>query len=442
MKSLPAINFDLPNIVPCQIGGLEIKQAPENPAIYNFIQDGMRWMVFNNENKKEIYELYSHYDLAYGHVICTGLGFALRESWLLTKPEVTKITVLEKSKDLIEYHKIHNPKLFQKLEIVNINAYNYTGVCDVLLIDNHEGGKDFFNDYIKSVKTLVKNIQSKTMWFWPLEEMLFDKHKETHIPLIELYKSLKEENNDFILPDLPEEKLFEYCNIFNLNTLEDTKNLLDKPKIYTQNLLDKPKMYTQNLLATQGVFVCKDVLTKEMTQFLTHVMLRKHQTEGKKGDKQVPNALTILDHDLFLETLHEQIWPKLEIILEEELLPTYTFARLYSNEDELKKHKDRPACEISITVQLGRSHHYAWPIFVGDQRFDLAEGDGVVYLGREVEHWRDVCDGPKDYYSGQVFFHFVRKNGVYVDHANDSSVRKNIPSNLYQQHRTHLMETK
>jgi len=434
MKPLPAINFNLPNIVPCQIGGLEIKQVSEDPVVYIFYQDGARWMGLNIEHKKEIYELYSHYDLAYGHVICTGLGFALRESWLLTKPEVTKITVLEKSKDLIEYHKIHNPEILRKLEIVNINAYNYTGVCDVLLIDNHEGGKEFFNDYIKSVKTLVKNIQTKTMWFWPLEEMLVNKHKETQIPLIELYKSLKEENNDFVLPDLLEEKLFEYCNVFNLNTLKNTKNLLDKPKTYAQNLL-----------ATQGAFVCKDILTKEMAQFLTHAMLRKYQMQGRDGDSQVSNALAIIDHDFFLETVHESIWPKLEIILEEELLPTYTYARLYSNEDELKNHTDRPSCDISITVQLGRSHHYAWPIYAGDQRFDLAEGDGVIYLGCDVPHWRKVCQGPNDYYSGQAFFHFVRKNGVYANHANDQIKKKNVErtiSTFYVRNRGHLMETK
>ena len=29
----------------------------------------------------EAYELYSHYDLAKGHCICTGLGFGVRENW-------------------------------------------------------------------------------------------------------------------------------------------------------------------------------------------------------------------------------------------------------------------------------------------------------------------------------------------------------------------------
>lgn len=198
---------------------------------------------------------------------------------------------------------------------------------------------------------------------------------------------------------------------------------------------------SKQLLTKHGAFLCKDIITKEMSLFLTSVMLRKTETQGKVGDAQIPNALTVINHDLWIETLHETIWPRLEIVLDEELLPTYTYSRLYNNGDVLEKHQDRPACEISITVQLGRSHHYVWPIFAGNQRFDLAEGDGVVYLGCDVEHWRDVCNGPKGYYSGQVFFHFVRKNGLYADHANDSTGRQ-TPSNFYVRNRAFLMGAK
>jgi hypothetical protein len=35
------------------------------------------------------------------------------------------------------------------------------------------------------------------------------------------------------------------------------------------------------------------------------------------------------------------------------MLPTYSYARIYANGDELKKHRDRPACEVSVTLHLG-----------------------------------------------------------------------------------------
>ena len=37
-----------------------------------------------------------------------------------------------------------------------------------------------------------------------------------------------------------------------------------------------------------------------------------------------------------------------------DLCPTYSYARLYKKDgDELKRHKDRPSCEISTTINLG-----------------------------------------------------------------------------------------
>jgi hypothetical protein len=156
-------------------------------------------------------------------------------------------------------------------------------------------------------------------------------------------------------------------------------------------------------------------------------------------DKQVKNALSIMSHDIMFETIGERIWPFLENILEEELIPTYSYARLYTNGNELKKHTDRPSCEISITIQLGRSHHYSWPIYAEGKRFDLAEGNGLLYKGCDVEHWRNPCDGPEGYYSGQVFCHFVRANGPYVSYAGDKRWTREMP---FERFRTLSMETK
>lgn len=167
--------------------------------------------------------------------------------------------------------------------------------------------------------------------------------------------------------------------------------------------------------------------------------MRQADSNNKQGDEQIPNAKAILDHEVMFETLQERLWPLIETVVGEELLPTYAYARLYSNGDELKKHSDRPACEVSVTIQLGRSHHYAWPIYMGGQRFDMAEGDGIIYPGCDVEHWRESCNGPNNYYSGQVFLHYVKKNGKYANEAGDSTFRNSV---TYTKNRTQLMENK
>lgn len=182
-------------------------------------------------------------------------------------------------------------------------------------------------------------------------------------------------------------------------------------------------MSTREIFNKQGAIYLQKVLPADLTHFLTHVLLRQYhemRIQGTPhGDDQVKQALAVMGSSAIFDTVVERIWPFLENILEEELIPTYSYARLYTNGNVLERHTDRPSCEISASIQLGRSHHYAWPIYAGDQRFDLAEGDAMLYQGCNIPHWRDVCAGPPDYYSGQVFCHFVRAHGPHAKHAGD-----------------------
>jgi hypothetical protein len=202
---------------------------------------------------------------------------------------------------------------------------------------------------------------------------------------------------------------------------------------------------SKQIFDVHGFLVIPNLIPIEFCQFFTHVLLRKQHTEEIKGDAYVPNALAIMqkEYSLIFETLQERLWPRIESIVGEELLPTYSYARLYSNGDDLREHIDRPACEISLTLQLGRSHHYAWPIWMGGQRVDLAEGDGVLYKGCEIPHHRKTCEGPEGYYSGQVFNHFVRKNGDFAGHSKDVINQGEHRHKVdFTKNRTYLMETK
>lgn len=181
------------------------------------------------------------------------------------------------------------------------------------------------------------------------------------------------------------------------------------------------------------------MVSKELCHYLTHMlMVCAGRKNGRPGDAQVPEASVVVDHEYAFETLQEILWPYIENAVGEELMPTYSYARLYKNGNTLAKHVDRPACEVSVTIQLGRSHHYAWPIYMDGNRVDLAEGDGVIYSGCNIEHWRNTCDGPDGYYSGQVFVHFVRKNGPYAEHAGDLQ-KRNIDEIAFVKNRTLAM---
>ena len=192
-----------------------------------------------------------------------------------------------------------------------------------------------------------------------------------------------------------------------------------------------------------GAIQIKDVIPPQLSQFITHALMREYDLcrleDRPHKDDQVTDAVSVLQRNLFLDTISERIWPFLENVLEEKLIPTYSYARLYTNGNELKNHIDRESCEISITIQLGRSHHYSWPIYTNNKRFDMAECDGVLYKGMEIPHWRNKCEGPDGYYSGQLFCHYVREDGPYAEWAGDKRWKNGLP---FERFRTLSMDTK
>lgn len=104
------------------------------------------------------------------------------------------------------------------------------------------------------------------------------------------------------------------------------------------------------------------------------------------------------------------------------LFQTYAYWRYYVFGATLKKHTDRPACEISVTACIKKYDN--WSIIVEGQSFELKEGDAVLYAGCEQEHWRPGIykgDG-----MAQVFFHYVNQNGENKHHAFDQINKLNI----------------
>jgi len=110
---------------------------------------------------------------------------------------------------------------------------------------------------------------------------------------------------------------------------------------------------------------------------------------------------------------------KLPIVEKEsnlKLFPTYAYWRYYVFGAILKKHTDRPACEISVTACIKKYDN--WPIVIEGTSFELKEGDAVLYAGCDQKHWRSgVYKGEG---MAQVFFHYVNKNGIYQNYAYDS----------------------
>ena len=142
--------------------------------------------------------------------------------------------------------------------------------------------------------------------------------------------------------------------------------------------------------------------------------------ENLKGDSQSESSQSVYNYLPFLEILCQKC-PEVSIAIGENVLPTYTYARVYKNGATLEGHTDRDACEISLTVHLDGDED--WPIWIEtpdgkEVRVSLKPGDAMIYLGCKARHWREEYTG--DWYA-QCFLHYVRSRGDKVNAVFDSN---------------------
>jgi hypothetical protein len=101
--------------------------------------------------------------------------------------------------------------------------------------------------------------------------------------------------------------------------------------------------------------------------------------------------------DPLMEALLEALRPSIEALNGEPLQPTYSYFRVYKRGDVLAKHTDRPSCEVSLSLMLGRSDETPWPLWieVGGKPLavSLEPGDALLYKGIEIPHWRERFEG-------------------------------------------------
>ena len=149
---------------------------------------------------------------------------------------------------------------------------------------------------------------------------------------------------------------------------------------------------------------------------------------GNFKDNQVPGSYAKYG-DRLMETLLIKTIDVMQKKTGLKLVPTYSYTRLYKKGNILRRHKDRPSCEISTTLCLGGDH---WPIYLdptgGDYVIDeyknihkpgapkglevnLKPGDMLIYSGCKLEHWREPFQGQL---CGQVFLHYNHADGPFA----------------------------
>ena len=172
-----------------------------------------------------------------------------------------------------------------------------------------------------------------------------------------------------------------------------------------------------------GYVHIKDFLHEQNCRDLTNIL---HQlvNEGKtNSDSQCPLSQSIYGNETFDKLLIDLL-PHFEKHCGKSLIPTYSYARLYKPGEELKKHTDRPACEISATVTLGFDGN-VWSIYMAGNKVDMQVGDAVLYRGMDIEHWREPYT--EGQWQAQVFLHYVDANGPYKNEQFDKRSTLGLP---------------
>jgi len=180
-------------------------------------------------------------------------------------------------------------------------------------------------------------------------------------------------------------------------------------------------------------------LPKERGQ-ITYYNNRMDKFDYCQVESQVNGSLARYNIPTYRE-LHFLIKKEIEDILKIDLHPSYFYDRFYFPGQQLKRHSDRPACEVSVSLQISTTLNNPWPIWFerpdGSESYvEMNNGDAVIYKGCEREHWRDAMPNEVPWWKNkiakmrnkeiesfhhQIFFHYVDANGPFVHCSFDAS---------------------
>ena len=223
LRLLSSLGYTPPNLELYKTDTCEVIWD-EEPKAYVLSVNGEEWMSYRTQDHDQAYELYSHWDQAEGHCICTGLGLGVRENWILNKPGVTKVTVVEKNQEIIDYHKFINPRLFDDVEVIHCDANEYKGKCDTLLLDHYEEQASKPISLFVDANSIVRNIECQKLWMWTLETivggMSYQRSQKIsqYVSKLLIYNEIKN-RFDLPFPDLTESDLDLYYFMYNSKTV-------------------------------------------------------------------------------------------------------------------------------------------------------------------------------------------------------------------------------
>jgi hypothetical protein len=169
---------------------------------------------------------------------------------------------------------------------------------------------------------------------------------------------------------------------------------------------------TREIFDRDRYAVLRALVAEPLRGFLWRYVLERVSAGAMGSDADWPGT-PVSYGDLVMEHMLERLRPDAEAASGRSLFPTYSYLRVYQTGNHLKPHRDRPACEFSLSLAIGQEPASgAWPLWVrgpsGPGAVELQPGDAVLYRGMELEHWREPYAGVR---LAQVFLHYVDRDG-------------------------------
>ncbi len=158
-----------------------------------------------------------------------------------------------------------------------------------------------------------------------------------------------------------------------------------------------------------GFIVVNNIIPKDKVDELYKYTLQRIPN-GNLNDGQVPGSPAFYQ-DKKISALQKQMHQSIEKYIDTKLMPVFSYYRVYKEGAVLRMHKDSMRAEISVTINLGQDGE-PWPLWLVDysentHKLLLEPGDGLIYFGNRLHHWRGKLEGSNNV--SQIMFHFVTK---------------------------------
>jgi len=174
---------------------------------------------------------------------------------------------------------------------------------------------------------------------------------------------------------------------------------------------------------------CKNFLdqkeVKDLELYFDHVFFKSKRA---RPDPMVEGSLSVYG-DIVAQYFMCKKMPLVEKAFKTKLLPTYTYTRVYFNGNDMYAHKDRPACEVSVSLNIWSDT--LWPLWYETKKGDVPmytkPGEAVFYEGPKYKHWREKFEGES---CCQIFIHYIRADGENSKEVYDGMSHLKYPKEI------------